>query len=96
MQWLIKEGEYQNNKIELKPNLSIMSRTATLAYNVNILFIHLFINFIGQSTLKLFIEWVHRPGTWLALEHKTKQFRHVAVSCRFHTEQNKMQNKNIK
>lgn len=70
-----------------------MSRTVTLAYNVNTLFIHLFINFISQSNLKLFIEWVYRPGAKLALEHKIKQVRHVAVSWRFHTEQNKMHNK---
>lgn len=56
MQWLIKEGEYQNNKIELKSKLGVMSRTVTLAYNVNTSFIHLFINFISQSNLKLFIE----------------------------------------
>lgn len=93
MQWLIKEGEYQNNKIKPKSDLGVISRTATLAYNINIFFIHLFIIFIGQSTLKLFVEWIYRPVTWLALEHKIKQVIHVAVSYRFHAEQNIRQNK---
>lgn len=52
--WLRKE--YQNNKTELKSKLGVMSRAATLAYKVNILFAHLFINIVSQSNLKLFIE----------------------------------------
>lgn len=55
---------------ELKSKLKVMSRAATLAYNLNILFVHLFINLVSQSNLKSFMEHFCGPDTTLALKHK--------------------------